>query len=65
MDDFAYRAAFKARVIAGQAPQVEPLLWAYAKGKPVGRVEQGGPNAFAALSDDEPRNRLRAALARF
>lgn len=62
VDDPAYRDALKARVIAGQAPQMEPLLWAYAKGRPVDRIEQGGPGAFTALSDVELRERLLAAL---
>lgn len=61
VDDPEYRAALKARVIAGLAPQMEPLLWAYAKGKPVERVEQGGPDAFAHLDDDELRIRLLSA----
>lgn len=62
VDDAEYRAALKARVIAGQAPHMETLLWAYAHGKPVDRVETGGPGAFAALTDAELRERLLAAL---
>ena len=62
VDDPEYRAALKARVIAGQAPHMEVMLWHYAKGKPVDRVEQGGPGAFAVLSDAELRERLLAAL---
>ena len=61
VDDPEYRAALKARVIAGQAPQMEPLLWAYAKGKPVDRIEQGGPGTFVQLDDDELRLRLLSA----
>ena len=50
-------------MIAGTAAHMEPLLWAYAKGKPVERVEQGGPGAFSALTDDELRVRLEEAVA--
>ncbi len=41
---------------------MEVMLWHYAKGKPVDRVEQGGPGAFGALADGELRERLLAAL---
>lgn len=63
VDDPEYRASLAARVIAGQAPQMEALLWAYAKGRPVERVEQGGPGAFAQLANEELALRLRAALS--
>lgn len=62
VDDPDYREALKQRIIKGTAPHMEPLLWAYAKGKPIERVEQGGPGAFAALSDDELRERLTEVL---
>lgn len=57
-----YRAALAERMISGRAGQMEVVLWAYAKGKPVGRVETGGPGAFAALDDTELRDRLPEAL---
>lgn len=58
VDNPEYRLALAERIRKGTAPHMEPLLWAYAKGKPVDRVEQGGPGAFAALDDDELRKRL-------
>ena len=48
-------------MIAETAGPMETLLWAYAKGKPVERLEQGGPGAFAELSDGELKGRLLAA----
>ena len=42
VDDPAYRASLRARMIAGTAAHMEPL-WAYAKGKPIERQEVGGP----------------------
>jgi hypothetical protein len=62
VDDPDYRRKLRERLIAGTAPHMEPLLWAYAKGKPVDRVETGGPGAFATLDDEELRARLTAAL---
>jgi len=62
VDDAEYHESQRARVIAGQAPHMEALLWAYAKGKLVDRVELGGPNAFGMLNDDELRDRMIVAL---
>lgn len=62
VDDPEYREMLRQRLIKGTAPHMEPLLWAYAKGKPVDRVESGGPGAFAALDDDQLRSRLVEAL---
>jgi len=62
VDDPAYRESLRARVIAGQAPHMEPLLWTYAKGRPVDRVELGGPGAFEKLTDAELRDRMIVAL---
>lgn len=62
VDDPEYREGLRRRMIAGTAAHMEPLLWAYAKGKPVDRVETGGPGAFAALDDDQLRERLVAAV---
>ena len=62
VDDPEYREGLRRRMIAGTAAHMEPLLWAYAKGKPVDRVEHGGPGAFAALSDAELCERLENAV---
>jgi hypothetical protein len=62
VDSAEYRAALEKRLIAGTAGSVETLVWHYAKGKPVDRVEQGGPGAFADVSDAELRQRLVEAL---
>jgi hypothetical protein len=51
-------------MIDGTAGAMEPLMWMYAKGKPVERVEQNGPSALAALSSDELKARLVEAIAR-
>ena len=50
-------------MIDGTAGPMEPLLWFNAYGKPVERVETGGPGAFAGVTDEELRNRLHSALA--
>jgi hypothetical protein len=62
VDNPEYRSSLEKRLIAGTAGSVEALVWAYAKGKPVDRVETGGPGAFADVSTDELRRRLAAAL---
>jgi len=64
IDNPEYRRLLAERVMKGTAPHMEPLLWAYGKGKPVDRVEQGGPGAFAALDDDELRRRLAEVVLR-
>jgi hypothetical protein len=38
-----YRASLKARLIEGKAPHMEPILFYYAYGKPVDRIELVGP----------------------
>jgi hypothetical protein len=38
-----YRASLKARLLEGKAPHMEPLLWYYAYGKPIDRIELVGP----------------------
>jgi hypothetical protein len=43
---------------------MEPLMWFYAKGRPVERVEQSGSSALAALSSDELKARLVEAIAK-
>ena len=62
VDCVEYRESLRMRVIAGQAPHMEALLWAYAKGRPVDRIEHGGPAAFDKLTDDELRDRMIVAL---
>ena len=63
IDDDDYRAALRQRMIAGTAGAVEPLMWFYSYGKPVERVETGGPGAFADVTNEELKSRLVAALA--
>ena len=63
VDDPEYREALRRRMIAGTPGAVETLLWHYAKGRPVDRVEQGAPGAFSALTDDELRAKLEGAIA--
>jgi hypothetical protein len=43
---------------------MEPLVWFYAKGKPVERVEQNGSSALAALSNDELKAQLVESIAK-
>jgi hypothetical protein len=38
-----YRASLKQRLLDGKAPHMEPLLWYYAYGKPIDRIELIGP----------------------
>lgn len=59
-----YAEALEKRLLAGTAGPMEGLIWAYAKGKPVDRIEQGGPGAFAAVSDEDLKTRLAAALSK-
>ena len=63
VDDPDYRAALRQRMINGTAGAIEPLVWMYAYGKPVQRVETGGPGAFADVTTEELRSRLVAAVA--
>jgi hypothetical protein len=63
VDDRDYRDALRRRMIAGTAGAIEVLMWHYAKGKPMDRVETGPPGAFAEVSTEALRERLRAALA--
>lgn len=63
-DSPEYRSALAARLKAGTAGQMEALLWAYGHGKPVERVEQGGPGAFNDVSTEELRRRLAEALGK-
>lgn len=65
VDDPEYREALRRRLINGTAGAIETVLWFYAKGKPVDRVETGLPGEFEALSNDELKSRLQSALANF
>jgi len=62
VDNPDYRAALAKRLIAGTAGAVETLVWHYAKGKPVDRIEQGGPGAFNDVPTEVLRQRLADAL---
>jgi hypothetical protein len=63
IDDPEYLHRLRERLRAGTAGAVEIMLWHYAFGRPPDRVETGAPNAFAALSDANLRERLAEALA--
>ncbi len=65
VDDPEYREALRRRMINGSAGSVEMLIWHYAKGKPVDRVETGAPGAFVEMSDEQLRHRLLRAAAAF
>jgi hypothetical protein len=47
------------------SPPVEVMLWAYACGKPVERLEIGRAGDFSKMSDDELRVELEKALLFF
>ena len=53
IDDPEYREALRRRLLQGTAGAMEPLLWAYACGRPISRVEQGAPGQFASITTDE------------
>lgn len=63
IDDPEYRARLRQRLLEGTAGSVELLLWHYAWGRPMTRVEVGAPNAFANISDAELKTKLTTALA--
>ena len=58
VDDPEYREALRIRMIDGTAGAMEALLWFYAKGKPVERVEQVTRFPYAHLTDEELRVQL-------
>lgn len=60
--DPEYLERLRERLLAGTAGAVEIMLWHYAYGKPPDRVETGTPGAFAALTTDELKARLLAAV---
>lgn len=49
VDDPAYRAALRTRMLAGTAGAMEPIVWYYAKGKPKERVELGADESLLDL----------------
>jgi hypothetical protein len=62
IDDPVYVARLRQRLLDGTAGAMEPLIWDYAYGKPVQRVEASEPGAFTTLTDDELKVKLRDAL---
>jgi hypothetical protein len=64
VDDPQYREALRQRLLDSTAGAMEPLMWYYAKGKPVERVEQNGSSALVALSSDELKAWLVEAIAK-
>jgi hypothetical protein len=65
VDDPAYRTKLTTRLRAGTlASAVECMLWHYAKGKPVERVELKDTSNLSSLSDAELRARLAELLAK-
>jgi len=62
IDDDEYRAALRRRMIRGTAGAIEAVIWAYAYGKPVDRIETGPRGAFNELTNEELKGRLLAAL---
>jgi hypothetical protein len=64
IDNPHYRERLEADLVARkQHPSIEQMLWYYAKGKPVDRVEQGEPGTFAHKSEAELRAYLVEMLA--
>jgi hypothetical protein len=63
VEDPEYRESLRRRMIEGSAGSMEVLIWHYAKGKPVDRVETSIPGAFAHLTNQELKQRLRAAVS--
>ena len=65
VDNPRYRTTLETRLRAGRlAPAIECMLWHYAKGKPVERVELKDTSNLSPLSDAELRVRLAALLAK-
>lgn len=63
VDDPAYRLKLRLRALAGDLPPaLETMLWHYAKGKPVERLEVATPGDFAKLTDAELADALIEAL---
>ena len=64
VDDPVYLEALRRRLIGGTAGAMEVLVWHYAKGRPVDRVETGPPGAFAEMTNQELRVRLLESAER-
>lgn len=65
IDNPQYRERLGKDLIARRLhPSIEQMLWYYAKGKPVDRVEQGGPGDFRHQSEAELRAYLTEMLAK-
>jgi hypothetical protein len=64
VDDPAYREELRARMIGGTAGAMEPLMWLYAKGKPVERAEPDQSSELSKLTNEELRTRIAATIAK-
>lgn len=65
IDDPEYRTLLAARLKVGEAPHMETLLWHYAYGKPVEKVEvKDTTGEFEGVSAEQLRERARAILQR-
>jgi hypothetical protein len=65
VDDPAYRAKLRKRLLAGKLPPLlESMLWYYAKGKPKETVDMTGAVALAGLTDAELQARIRELAGR-
>lgn len=64
IEDPEYGERLRLRLLEGTAGPVEMLLWHYAWGRPMARVEVGTTNPFAAVSDAELRAKLESVLAK-
>jgi hypothetical protein len=58
VEDPAYRASLAARVIAGIAPHMEPVLFYYAYGKPTKDVNEVAAENVAALQSMSKAERI-------
>lgn len=63
IDDIEYRENLRRRLLAGSAGAMEVLVWHYAKGKPVDRIETGTKGAFTEMTTEELKRRLAQAIA--
>ena len=65
VDDPVYQANIRRRALTGElAPDIEAMLWYYAKGKPVDRQEVGRPGEFSTLSKEELKAKLLEEAAK-
>lgn len=64
VDDPTYRESLLTRLSAGEAPHMETLMWHYAYGKPVDKIEvKDKTNDLADVSAEELRARSIAVAA--